>query len=343
MMIATQGWRVLRGLRGLRGFKPLKPLKLFALTIFFTGAATPASAQQPVRVQAGVSISKDTVTVGEPFEVRIRVRAPADARIAFPDNPDTSGVVQARDPRVIVTADSLQSLDQTATYRLAAWDIGVQPVRIGNVTVASPTATNDDERRVNLATVQVFVRSVLPADSALRVPKPARSIWEIPAFPWWILAALLAALAIALGIWWWLKRRRQPKPVVAVDPYVRARKEFSRLEAMGLVDAGERTRFVALVVEVLRDYMAARYPDAALSLTSRELVAIVRRHPHVPGELMSRVLHEADLAKFAAFALSEERARGLARDAKSIVEQEHQAMKAAEAAQAAVSDARAAA
>ncbi|MGH7638629.1 MAG: hypothetical protein ACREOK_13360, partial [Gemmatimonadaceae bacterium] len=141
------------------------------LLLLFPAALTAQQAQ--ARVQAGVSISKDTVTVGEPFEVRIRVRAPADARIAFPDNPDTSGAVQARDPRVIVTVDSLQSLDQTATYRLAAWDIGAQPVRIGNVTVASQTATNDDERRVNLATVQVFVRSVLPADSALRVPKPA--------------------------------------------------------------------------------------------------------------------------------------------------------------------------
>lgn len=301
------------------------------------------TAQPQARVQAGVSISKDTVTVGEPFEVRIRVRAPADARIMFPDNPDTSGAVQARDPRVIVTSDSVQSLDQTATYRLAAWDIGAQPVRIGNVTVASPTATNADERRVTLATVQVFVRSVLPADSALRVPKPARAIWEIPAFPWWILAALLAAIAMALGIWWWLKRRKQPRPAIPVDPYVRARKEFSRLEAMGLVDAGERTRFVALVVEVLRDYMAARYPDAPLSLTSRELVAIVRRHPHVPGDQLSRVLHEADLAKFAAFALSEERARGLARDAKSIVVREHEAMKAAEAARTADADARAAA
>lgn len=288
------------------------------------------TAQQPqVRVQAGVSISRDTVTVGEPFEVRIRVRAPADARIAFPDNPDTTGTVQARDPRTIVTSDSVQSLDQTATYRLAAWDVGMQPVRIGNVTVASPSATNDDERPVTLATVQVFVRSVLPADSAQRVPKPARPLWEVPAFPWWILLALLAAIAIALGIWWWVKRRRQPKPAVPVDPYVRAQKEFTRLEAMGLVDAGERTRFVALVVEVLRDYMAARYPEASLALTSRELVTIARRHPHVPAEPLSRVLHEADLAKFAAFALSEDRARGLAREAKSIVEREHAAWVAA--------------
>mgnify|MGYP003576427251 CR=1 FL=1 len=41
--------------------------------------------------------------------------------------------------------------------------------------------------------------------------------------------------------------------------------------------------------------------------------------------LLSRVLHEADLAKFAAFGLSEERARALARDAKGIVERDHTA------------------
>ena len=299
----------------------------------FLPVPTAVAAQQPaVRVQAGVSISKDTVTVGEPFEVRIRVRAPADARVTFPENPDTSGTVQARDPRTIVTSDSIQSLDQTATYRLAAWDVGMQPVRIGNVTVATLTATGENERPVNLASVQVFVRTVLPADSAQRIPKPARALWEIPAFPWWILAAVLAAIAIGLGIWWWLKRRKRPKPKIPVDPYVRAQKEFTRLEAMGLIDAGERTRFVALVVEVLRDYLAARYPEASLALTSREAVAVMRRHPHVSSEQLSRVLHEADLAKFAAFALSEDRARMLARDARTIVEREHQAALAARAA-----------
>ena len=315
-------------------FARLAPIALLACGVMHAGA------QQPVRVQAGVSISKDTVTVGEPFEVRIRVRAPADARITFPENPDSTATVQARDPRNIVTADSVQSLDQTATYRLAAWDVGMQPVRIGNVTVAIEGATGVDERPVNLASVQVFVRSVLPADSAQRVPKPARALWEIPAFPWWILAAVLAAIAIGLLLWWWLKRRKRPKPVIPVDPYVRAQKEFARLEAMGLIDAGERTRFVALVVEVLRDYLAARFPDASLALTSREVVAAVRRQPYVSSEQLSRVLHEADLATFAAFALTEERARALARDARTIVEREH---KAAQAALAAAADNKAAA
>jgi hypothetical protein len=281
------------------------------------------SAQDPIR--AGASVSKDTVTVGEAFEVRLRVRAPAGAEIRFPENPDTAGTVQSRDPRTIVTTDSTQALDQTAIYRMSAWDVGRQPIQLGEVVVLWSDASSAGERSVPVANLTVFVRTVLPADSTLRVPKPARPLWEITPFPWWILAAILAAIATGIAIWWWMRRRRRAAPVVIVDPYVRAQKEFTRLEAMGLVDAGERTRFVALAVEVLRDYLAARYAEAELSLTSRELVTALRRSPAIPNEQLSRVLHEADLAKFARWSLTEERARNLAREAKNIVEHEHRA------------------
>jgi hypothetical protein len=191
------------------------------------------------------------------------------------------------------------------------------------------------ERRVPVDGVEVFVRTVLPVDSTLRIPKPARPIFAARPFPWWLLALLAAAIVTALGVWWWMRRRRRPKPKVVVDPYVRAIRELNRIEAMGLVDAGERTRFIALVVEVLRDYFAARYPDASLALTSRELVSLMRKHPAVPLEQLSRSLHEADLAKFAGFSLSEDRARNLARDIRAIIEHEHLASQPTEQAAAA--------
>jgi hypothetical protein len=296
---------------------------VLALPTLLAAQTAPASRQ----VRIGATVSRDTVTVGEPFEIRVRVRVSPDARIVFPDLPDTTGMVQARDPRTVVTHDSVQSLDQTAVYRVAAWDTETQHARFSEIVVSweSPSA----QRSVAIPPTPVFVRTVLPADSALRVPKPARPLWEVRAFPWWILAAILAAIAIGVLIWWWWKRRQRPKPVVVVDPYDRARREFNRIEAMGLIDAGERTRFVALVVEVVRDYIAARYPDARLSLTSRELVAMVRRHPAITTDQLSRVLHEADLAKFAGWSLSEERARALSRDARAVVDHDHAAALAA--------------
>ena len=297
----------------------------FALLPLLVALSLPATLHAQPAIQYGLTQSRDTVTVGEPFEVRLRVRAPVGSRIRFPENPDSAGTVQALDPRTVVTTDSVASLDQTAIYRLAAWDVGDQPIVIGNVTVGVANAPAAGERPINLAALGVFVRSVLPADSALRVPRPARPIWEVRPFPWWLVALILGLIGAGVLLWWWLRRRRRPRAEVVVDPYDRARREFNRIEAMGLLDAGERTRFAALVVEVMRDYFAARHPDARLALTSRELVAVLRRVPTVPIEQLSRVLHEADLAKFANWALTEERARTLARDARGVVEYEHKA------------------
>lgn len=287
------------------------------------------------RLSFGINVLPDTVTVGQPFEVRVRIRAPIGSTIRFPDNPDTSGTVQARDPRTILTADSVKSLDQIASYHVAAWNIGRQRVRLGDVIVTTGAQGSRVEQRVPLLNVGVYVQTVLPADSAKRVPKPARPLWETTPFPWWLLALVLAALAVAL--WWWMRRRRPvPAPIVpAVDPYDRAEADFARIEAMGLVDAGERTRFVSLVVEVLRDYLSARFPDAQLALTSKELVSALRRSPSVSVEALTRTLHDADLAKFAGMALAEDRARAVARDARAIVDKEHAASQPQPEAQAA--------
>jgi len=306
-------------LRDCRVVRQLRCLAVAPLAVALLAVA-PLAAQDP-SLRYGVTKSKDTVTVGERFEIRVRVRAPADADVRFPDNPDTAGTVQGRDPRTIDVADTVQFLDLTAVYHVSAWDVGRQLVRIDDVVVT----WGNVEKHVPIDGVEVFVRTVLPADSTLRVPKPARPIFETRPFPWWLLALLLAAIATALGVWWWMRRRRRPAIVIPIDPYVRAIRELNRIEAMGLVGAGERTRFVALVVEVLRDYLAARYSDASLALTSRELVLMLRKQSAVPNEQLSRVLHEADLAKFAAFSLSEERARNLAREVRTIIEHEHRA------------------
>src|SRR6185503_3283447 len=90
---------------------------LLLLSALAGAASARAIAQEPSpSLRYGVTKSKDTVTVGEAFEIRVRVRAPSDAEIRFPDNPDTAGTVQGRDPRTIDVADTVQYLDLTAVY-----------------------------------------------------------------------------------------------------------------------------------------------------------------------------------------------------------------------------------
>jgi hypothetical protein len=291
---------------------------IFAMTLLL---APSFAHTQTIAVKAGVTLNPDSVRIGDPFRITIGVRAPAGSSIEFPRVLDSTATVQSLDPVTVRTSADTSAVEQYADYRVAAWDVGKQPIRLDDVLVKLNGAT----RRVPIAGYSVFVRSLLPKDSAQRVPKPPRPLFEPNPFPWWIWV-LIAAAIIGL-ILWWMRRRRKKMPAIAVivDPYERAEAEFQRIEALGLIDAGERGRYVALMIEVLRDYLSARYTEASLALTSTELERAVGHVGHIPQDRLTRVLTDADLIKFARRPVSGERARELGREARAIVGIEHRA------------------
>jgi hypothetical protein len=296
-------------------------MKRLALIVgFLMAGVASARAQFPVDIR--VNIEKDSVRIGDPFRVFINVVAPKGSTIEFPEALDSAGTVQSIDPRAVFSQPDSTGFAQNAVYRVAAWDIGRQPIQLSDVVVKFGGRT----RTIPILGRSVFVVSVLPADSASRVPKPARALFEDSFIPWWFWALLAAIVATLLGIWWWWRRRRRGESVEEiVDPYLRALRDFERIERLGLVDAGERTRYVALVVDVLREYVADRISDAPLSMTSTELLAVTQHARTLPHDRLLRILNEADLVKFARRPVSADRARDIGREAKAIVEFEHQA------------------
>ncbi|MDQ2666229.1 MAG: hypothetical protein M3Z05_09485 [Gemmatimonadota bacterium] len=295
--------------------------------------ASPLAAQQPpIQVQAGTTLERDTVTVGDVVRLTIRVRAPLGATIGFPTAVDSTAVVQPLEaPTVRNGADSASAVDRIATYRLSAWDIGRQPIRLGDVTVQ----TDQGDRQVALTFPSLFVRSVLPADTTLRVPKPARPILGVssPTPWWWWALGALAAVLIGLLAWWIVRRRRGAG--ATGDPFLDANAEFERIERLRLIEAGERGRHVALMTDVLRRYLAARLEPVSLALTSGELQAVVRSVPTVPHDALRSVFESVDPVKFANAPLSADRARALGEEAKAIVRDEHERAEALAAAEAA--------
>lgn len=278
--------------------------------------ASGAQSDPLAAVRIGISVAPDSVTVGDPLELRIRVSAPAGAAIAFPEAPDSTGPVQAIGTRNVSRPAAQGPLDQTAIYKLAAWDIGDLPVRMGDIVVTLGSA----ERRIPLGDITVRAVTVLPADTTLRVPKPPRPPLDVnvPWWKrWWPLLAALAVLAL-LAWWWWRRRRRRPAGAGVMDAHAFAEREFTRIEALGLVEAGERGRYVALMVEVLRDYLALRVPDARASLTTGELLFALRQSPVVPTARLGPLLGEADLVKFARRSVTVDQARELGREARAI-------------------------
>lgn len=287
----------------------------------FLALALPLDGQS-IQVQRGVVVEPDTVRVGDPFRVIVRVRAPLGSEIEFPTGPDTSFKVEPLDPVAVVAGTDSAFNEQTATYRLAAWDIGRRMLRFPDVVVRSGSS----ERSVGMgADLSVEVASVLPADTAQQVPKGARDLFTFgPPWWWWLIVALVVAGIVAL-LWWWWHRRKTAQPGV-LDPYQEAMQELARIEGLGLLGAGESGQYVSLHVEVLRNYLSRVFPEARLSFTTTELVHELRGEGRAPVSRMQKLLHEVDLIKFAALTLPGSRAREVRTEIVEILDVVEQAL-----------------
>ena len=300
------------------------PAALLAL-VLGTAGAQPAAAP---RVRSGVTVTPDTVTVGEPFVVRVRVAAPPGATVEFPAGPDSAGALALIDPkREAASAAPDGGVDVTATYRAAAWDVGTVVSGFGDVVVRA----GGIERRIPLGGLRIVVRSVLPADTAQRVPKSVRPPVPDAGLWWWRLAAVAAAVLAIVALLTWLARRgwrRRRRAVPADLAYGEALAAFERLDRLRLVEAGEGGRHVALASDIARDYLAARLPVADRALTSRELLVALGDDPDVRRERLVSLLGVTDLVKFAGVGLPAPQAAEGGREARLVVDETEQAVRA---------------
>src|SRR4051794_30817824 len=264
------------------------------LLLLLQAVAPQAAPPNELPVQMGFRVSPDTVLVGQPFSLFVKVLAPKGVRFEFPAGPDTAtqnGVlpIELRGEKIV----SMLGDTAVALYHLVAWDVGIQPLRFPDVRVTF----EGQERRPPLGGASVFVKSVLPADTSLRVPKPARPIITLPVFNWLLWLGLLAA-AIALVLLWWAWRRYRNRPKRPTDPYVKAQQEFAAIEARRLLETGKAADYLVAMVDVVREYLAARVPGVRRSDTTFELLNAMKPRDAIETEL-PRWLGEADMVKFA--------------------------------------------
>ena len=280
--------------------------------LFLLQVTTGSASDLPVKM--GFTVRPDTVLVGQPFNLLVKVHAPKGVRFEFPDGPDTT-VENGVRPIELRGARAVTMIGDTAValYRLVAWDTDRQSLRLADVRVSYEGV----ERRAPLATASVFVKSVLPADSALRIPKPARPLIVLPVFNWWPWIAL--ALAAIIGaLLWWAWRRYRNRPIPPVDPYVRAQREFARIEARDLNHASAR-EYLADMVDVAREYLAARVSGVRRSDTTTELLRAMQPEHGVERELPA-LLDRADFIKFARGGVDAAEAVAEGRKARAIVD-----------------------
>ncbi|MEP6765401.1 MAG: hypothetical protein ABJB66_13870 [Gemmatimonadaceae bacterium] len=273
-------------------------------------------AQQSAAGRMEVRVKPDTLRVGDPFTMTVSMDVPAGAHVTWPTPADSNGPFGLRAPVHVTGSEGGATRKETAEYSMVAWSVGKLTVALPDIKVS----TNGTETVVPFQAPSLFVESVLPADTSLRVPKPAKGLFP-RVIPWWEMwwPVLLVLLLLAIVFWLVSRRKRRRVLMIELDPFARAERDFQRLDRLALGEAGEQGRFVALAVEVLRTYLSVRISEATLALTSDELLVVVTPDSRVPTQRLSPLLAEADAIKFGQHPVAAPHARELALEARAIV------------------------
>lgn len=285
---------------------------LLALLLLVQAATT------PVRVATVTArVTPEAPAVGDAITVELRVRAPIGAEVRFPVLPDTGTRIEPLDPRAIRDASTADGLDRTAVYRLIAWDTGTVALAFGDITVTRDGAS----QRYPVELAAVRIRSVLPADTALRVPRPAADPLDAPSMRWrlWVALAVMLGLAVASYQRW--RRWQRARAHAAPDAGGTARMGFAHAESLRLLEAGEPGRYLLAHIAVLRRYLAERWPVAGADLTAHELAYALPRgdFPILPDRVVSLVSRGEGVA-FGRADLDAGEAQRLGQEAAGIVE-----------------------
>jgi len=265
-------------------------IALAALALLVQAAGAPALAPQ-----VSARVTPETPAIGEVITIEIRVRATAGSDIRFPALPDSLSRVEALDPRALRDASTGAMVDRTAIYRLIAFDTGQASVRIGDVFVRRGGA----ETRHTVTLAPIRIRSVLPTDSTGKIPRPARALLEVPTMYWRWFVALAVVLVLAVWILWSWLRSRRARADATPDAAARAHEAFAHTRALGLLEAGEPGRHALAHVGIVREYLAARFPETARSLTGAELVAGLPREFPILPERLAEIVTSVERVAFA--------------------------------------------
>ena len=164
------------------------------------------------------------------------------------------------------------------------------------------------------------------ATTARAVAEAAEDIRDIrgPKFlvPPWLLPAVIAGAVLlafgALGLWRWLRRRRQPRVLL---PFEIA---LQRLEEMrSLMQPDDAREFSIAVSDVVRRYIEERFRVTATHRTTEEFLHDLLESSHAPlarhRALLSEFLQACDLVKFAGMSLTLQNMESLHHSARAFV------------------------
>lgn len=288
------------------------------------GLATLPGAPAPQEPRLAMQVDTTLINVGDPVAVRLQVDHAAGWTVQWPDSLDLSPFeVLLREVGVPAAAPSGEGMRSAASLVVTSFELGELEIPPIEVAVAAPDGT---VRTLLTDPFRIGVESVgLDGSGDIRDIKGplslARNWWAV--VPWVLLAAALAAGGYQLH-----RRMRTRPATVAPAPappprpfHVVALEALDELEASSLLDRGQVKAYHIRISEIIRAYVEDQLEVPALEMTTREVVAGLRRAALSVAitERLQSFLDRCDLVKFAKVRPGADESRELMPVARSLV------------------------
>ena len=259
-------------------------------------------------------VSADSVRVGDRFTLTLVAEHELAQEPLFPGPEDGEAVFGDLTVLELQSRGTAEPVSNTVPVRVDSLIYNVTTFALDTAYVPSiPVyfANNGDTTFYASRPIELPVISMVTPDAAnIRDLAP---ILEFPRNIWpWIIGLLLAAALIA-GLIYYLSSRRPLQeevviraPVPQLPPYEEALKKLRGLEKnANLKDVHKVKPYYVELTGILRYYLGRRLRINAMESTSKELMHDINHLAHtsdLPNEaayLLRRILHVADLVKFA--------------------------------------------
>ena len=276
--------------------------------------AVPATAA----VEFLTGVDRDTLTIGDPFVLRLRVHRGADDRAEIAFGKDFPGSFEIQHTGEVETTKLEDGrVQETQDLILVMYQVGafvLPPVTVQFVDAAGDSGT------IASRPIDILVQSVRAQGEAdIRDVKPPVVVEaRVPLWFWLVCGGLI--LVIAGVIWYAYRRRRRPQ-AEAPPPPVDYLDELDKVGQLGLLERENYRQYYSLLSSVLRRCLEAKTPVQAVERTTFEIARDLRAQA-VDDQLtieIERFLNEADRVKFAKFAPHEAIAREAIDDVRGIV------------------------
>lgn len=258
-------------------------------------------AQNPIKT----SVDSTKIKIGAQANLILKATVKSKDRVNFPEG-KVFGQLEVLESYPIDTVKNGATYELIKKYGLTQFDSGRYviprlPVVINNKTLQSDSIYLE----VNNIKVDTLKQKLYDI-------KPIASQPSDNAFWLWLLGGLVAAGAVAYGIWWYIKKRKsQPakkkEEIKVVTPIEKATAHLQDLEKKALLQQGAVKEYYSELADIARLYIEEAIHIPAMESTTSELIeamhnATQKRKMLLKEETfeqLEQVLRTADMVKFA--------------------------------------------